>query len=685
MMRHLVPTLSMATLVAFAACGDSGTEVPPVDRVEVTPDEAALGALGETVRFEAQALDLSAAPLDDLDYEWESSDPAVATVDQNGEATAVSVGEAFIRATTQGVTGEARLSVRECGAPVSLGAGEWLSVDLPGENECGVVLPSGSSGDRYRVAIVRTRSDESGSDVPTVSLRVTALGGVAAAGWSETPAGPTDRQRSGAPPLRAPSASIATAQVVGSTARAHVDMRERERRMLEAIDAAALLPSLGVEGPARAAQATSPDRIMVDPTTPTFCTPAGTQTPAFKVAENDDIVIYQDSAQADGDLAITSGQAQQMLQYYRTHGKPIIEDYFAGLSDIDGNGKVIVVVHPVVSGNTAAFVWSGDFFPKTQDGESFCPASNEAEMVFFNADLIQRLDEAVFQALETLVHEVKHVSSLYKSIARGERTGVSGYHPGWIEEGSAEIAGNMSARRAWSTVGGPAPNVALVEQHIRDFAIDGPDLRPEFYGIFLRLFRTQGYLVSQPNSVVTDPLGADADHSIYGSGWVFLRWLGDAYGNAAASAFADAAFFREQNDSLSPVGVAGLEAVTGRTFSQLMVEYSVAVMLNGTGATPPQRAFTSYDFPSAIELWCFAADNPPCDGLSAGPVGSFPWPVTTRSNGTMFRPYADDEFSGGIGPAGLRVHEFSSDGAGVDAEILVSAPSGSRVVVVRVR
>jgi hypothetical protein len=108
-------------------------------------------------------------------------------------------------------------------------------------------------------------------------------------------------------------------------------------------------------------------------------------------------------------------------------------------------------------------------------------------------------------------------------------------------------------------------------------------------------------------------------------------------------------------------------------------------MLHAEAVTPPQRAFTTYDFVSAIEMWCFAADNPPCDSGSAGPAGTYPWPVTTNPDGTMGRPYQDATFSGRVGPAGLRIHEFRSAGTGVDAEVLVSAPAGSRVVLARVR
>ena len=51
-----------------------------------------------------------------------------------------------------------------------------------------------------------------------------------------------------------------------------------------------------------------------------------------------------------------------------------------------------------------------------------------------------------------------------------------------------------------------------------------------------------GVRSSQPNGLVVTPNGAGSGHSVYGSGWNFHRWLGDAYGNASTP-FADAGLF----------------------------------------------------------------------------------------------------------------------------------------------
>ena len=252
------------------------------------------------------------------------------------------------------------------------------------------------------------------------------------------------------------------------------------------------------------------------------------------------MVVYQDSTQNAGS-PVSLANVQSMLNYYRDYGKPVIDGYAGGVSDINGDGRIVVLVTPEVGGNVVAFVWSGDFIP-TNAG---CPASNEMELVRFNRTQVQNLSSGnpSYQALGALVHEVKHVSSLFNSLARSD------YQPDFVEEGTAEIVGKLSSRLAWAAAGGPAVGAKV------GFG-DWVDTGPENWGVILKLVRTVGYLGSQPNGVVETPFGAGPYHNAYGSGWHFHRWLGDAYGNASTP-LADGALFTTLDDSLSLASVAG--------------------------------------------------------------------------------------------------------------------------------
>lgn len=677
----LVPALVAGLL---ACSGDDGTvPEPTIDRVVVDPDEASVTTLGASAQFSAEALTSTGVPVTGVTFEWTSSNPSVATVDATGRATAVAFGEATITASVDGVSAGAVFSVRDCTESVALAPGQWTALAVPAAGDCGVIVPAGNSGDRYRVAVVRTLSTPVNTAVADVTVEVVPLGGASSGVAAPSPA---------APAVRAPSRTFAVpglaeaARIAERTAQSHMDLRRREADLVRRLGTAGVLREAALARSAPAA-VDLPQTIQIDPTTPSNCV-AGEKVTAQLVWQNDRLAFYQDATQAQTELAVTPTQVQRMAAFYDDHGVPIIDTYFGGVSDIDGNGKVIVFISPVVASGTAAFVWSGDFFSAT--GASGCAASNEGEYIYFSASLIQAQDDpdgANWQSLETLVHEMKHVSSLYKSVQRPLSI-ADPYHPSWEEEGSAEVAGNMASRVAWSTVGGPAPNARVTGEHIADEGFDPGTgaIRPEFYGVALRMLRTQGFLSSQPNGVVVTPVGAGNSHSIYGSGWTFLRWLGDAYGNAASAPLADGELFETLNASETVPGIPGIELVTGTPFPRLLEEFAAAAMLHGTDAPQGTRSITSYDLVTAVEIFCFAADNPPCTGSAPGPVGFWPWPVTTNSDGTPSRSLqASGTYSGRIGAAGLRIHDFVSNGTGAGAELVISAPSQSRIVVVRIQ
>jgi hypothetical protein len=401
---------------------------------------------------------------------------------------------------------------------------------------------------------------------------------------------------------------------------------------------------------------------------------------AVRLAEDDRLAIYQDQAQNGGSSTqVTAAQAQRLLDLYRDFGKTIIDSYFGGVPDTDSNGKIIVFITPAVGEDALGKVESGDLFTRQQ-----CAASNEGEYVYLHYQMVRLLTSPGYQAgFYVFSHEVKHISSIYQRIRRAG-TGAPVSHPTWMEEGGAELAAERVARYAWSTMGGP-PMSAMVND--ADMLADSVgDITTENFAVIVTLIGTQAYLSRQPNSVVSQ---VDQNADIYASGLLFLRWLGDAYGGASNGPRADSLLFRRLNDQATASGVPGVEAVTARTWTQLMEEYTAAAMVNAR--LQITRGFTSYDFVRSIEIFCFAVD--PIDysesGCSTedppGAPGAFPWPVTTDAQGlSEVRLIADADYSGPIGPSGMRVHDLGSNGTGSGAEVSVDL-AGARVVVVRLR
>jgi hypothetical protein len=401
------------------------------------------------------------------------------------------------------------------------------------------------------------------------------------------------------------------------------------------------------------------------------CSTSGTadQRTGILIYENNDLVFYQDSTQ-NASKPVSLSNVQQMAQYYSSYAKGMITSYFGRPSDIDGNGKVIIFISPIVSGGEAAFVWAGDFFPQSQ-----CAASNDAEIIYFSNDIIasmSRTPNPSYQALATVAHEMKHVVSLYHRIAASNVAGSAQFEPGWVEEGTAEIAGEMSSRIAWAANGGPPVGAKVTRADLAN-AGGGINVTPEDYGVLLRMVRTIFYLSSQPNSLTSTPMGADSASNVYGSGWNFHRWLGDAYGGAS-TAQADSSLFRVLDDSTTAPEPQGLQTATGKSFDQLFNEYVAAVCLTGTGAPEPPETFTTYDLVSATS-----------NVIQNQPAGIYPWPVTPSGAG-----FQSGTYQGPIGAGGIRVHDFVSNGTGTGALLQLwissgSTPPPSRMIVVRIQ
>ncbi|MEX2527409.1 MAG: putative Ig domain-containing protein [Gemmatimonadota bacterium] len=585
-----------------------------------------------------------------------------------------------------GVEGRAdtrALRLRICPAPVELRPGESWSGVPAAPGGCGILLPSGSPGDRYGVALVRATLSVAVADVHQVTL-ITALA-------DTTPVASPLAAGGSVPRVATPPGLDAFSGTEGF----HHGLRMAEMEMVETLlarngGALRVLPHRPIRGGtdpavarAEASDVPAPagnirrDRRLFDPSLSCF-DPSPPRVGLF-VEQTEHVAFYQDSIQRDTN-PVSAALLREMGAFYESHGREVIRDYFGDAPDVNGDGQVVVFITPTTLPDVAGYVWSGDLVSRSQ-----CPASNEMEIIYFNAHIIQLMSQGNFQALTTLVHEVKHVASFYHRLRRSASRGSVEFHPSWLEEGTAEIAAEMTSRLAWSRAGGPSLATAVEAGHFTEY-------NPSNYGTMLRLFRMRQHLRSHPNMITGNPVGGHPLHNFYGSSWHFVRWLGDAWNPPSASptmlAPGEAAFFRAQNDSTGPPGGAGLETLTGRTVEALLDGYATAVMgeesqgVLRSSATPPAGAgFRSYRFRRAMELFPFPA-----------PPGFYPWPVTARPGGSGSVTHADfgtASYSGPMGPSGLRLHEFRSQGSqanGMELWVDSSVPDALlRVVVVRLQ
>lgn len=102
--------LILASLFALVACGGAPASSPAVSTITVTPANPSI-VIGTTQALTAKATDSSSNPIAGATFTWTSSDTAVATIDANGLATAVSPGSSTIIAASGGINGITKLTV----------------------------------------------------------------------------------------------------------------------------------------------------------------------------------------------------------------------------------------------------------------------------------------------------------------------------------------------------------------------------------------------------------------------------------------------------------------------------------------------------------------------------------------------------------------------------------------------
>jgi uncharacterized protein YjdB len=110
---RVVITFAVASLLALA-CTDAGTELTPVDRVELSTPSTTLEA-GRTLLLTAIPRDEAGAPITGQRLRWSSSNAAVASVSDNGLVLARTPGDARIAVSAGGrsATTDLRITERE--------------------------------------------------------------------------------------------------------------------------------------------------------------------------------------------------------------------------------------------------------------------------------------------------------------------------------------------------------------------------------------------------------------------------------------------------------------------------------------------------------------------------------------------------------------------------------------------
>ena len=91
-------------------------------------------------------------------------------------------------------------------------------------------------------------------------------------------------------------------------------------------------------------------------------------------------------------------------------------------------------------------------------------------------------------------------------------------------------------------------------------------------------------------------LSGAEDSDIYGSAWLFTRWLLDTYGGSD-----EGAFLRRLVQSASLTGAANVEAVSGKPFSQLFAEFTLMLAADNVPNVTGPNVEPSWNLPDIFE------------------------------------------------------------------------------------
>jgi hypothetical protein len=288
-------------------------------------------------------------------------------------------------------------------------------------------------------------------------------------------------------------------------------------------------------------------------------------------------VVYEDRDAPLGGL--TDEDLLEFGQQFEDDLYPVAARAFGAESDVDRNGRVLILMTPVVNGLTPAqqcgqsvitgFFFAIDVDPAFEDDSR----SNQAEVFYsltadpdgqegcpLSTDQVRRLVPITF------VHELQHMISYNQHVlVRGGDT-----EDLWLNEGLSHLSEDLSA--------------------LHFFAIGDDALGSQFS--LGNMFNSFSFLKATGSNFV---LFAEGTGTLpeRGAAWLLLRWMTDQFGDDVSRRLVET----------SRTGAANLEAAAGEPLSRLLAEWFLANYVSDLpGLTTASRlGYHTWDFRSLYE------------------------------------------------------------------------------------
>lgn len=273
----------------------------------------------------------------------------------------------------------------------------------------------------------------------------------------------------------------------------------------------------------------------------------------------------------------------------------------------DHNGRIIMMFTPKVNSAGAGllgFVQSCDLFRPTDAAQ--VNASNQAEIFYARvvtdtsptSTSLNGRPQWRRNMSSTLIHESKHITALAERFA-DPRPAVT--EEVWLEEATAQVASELYGRaihgNGWRTNAG---YVGVLECEIRPGTPACGQGNSVMGNHFLYL---ADYLQNIEQKTILS--GAD-DNDIYGSAWMFVRWLTDTYGGTS-----EANFLRGIVQSVTTKGVVNVTSPSGKTWAELLSQFSLMLATDDLAGVSPPFTEQSWNLPAVFTGYNSELRNPP--------------------------------------------------------------------------
>jgi hypothetical protein len=366
----------------------------------------------------------------------------------------------------------------------------------------------------------------------------------------------------------------------------------------------------------------------------------------------DNILVYLDTlAPANG---FTASQLSNFGTLFDKTLYPIDTTAFGLPVDLDANGRVIVLMSPVVNADTptatcatqgfvAGFFDTGDFNGPAD------PNSNHGEVFYTivpdptgTASCAHSVDDLGADVPATFLHELQHLIWFSQHVI------ISGSAPGasWMDEGLSIVAEELGSLYYEQKCPPPACRTNPAQLF--------PDSAQGFVSGFL--YDSYQYALRPDTSSVTQHDDSENGFSWRGGTWLLMRWLGDQFGSA---------IFKKLERGPSN-GLLNIEQASAQTFPTVFANFGVALYTDSLSGLPRATAPATNRFTvrNVKALWA---------RLFATTSG----PDVPRANPIQLTTITTTASTESLAPGTMKFYRLDTPATSATVTIQFAAPGGS--------